>query len=142
MYIAPVAASDACSPRVSPMSLAGTMDRRIRFDVHVHQTTSHSGMGASCLEYADTERPFTSALNSEKRVGTFQCAACDTPLFLSSKKFDSGTGWPSFYDKLEGVELEQDNLMDRVMLMRKEVRGNFSRRLPASTEGPLLRRLT
>jgi len=73
------------------------------------------------LAHQDTERPFTSALNSEKRVGTFQCAACDTPLFMSSKKFDSGTGWPSFYDKLEGVELEQDNLMDRVMLMRKEV---------------------
>ena len=43
---------------------------------------------------------------------------------MSSKKFDSGTGWPSFYDKLEGVELEQDNLMDRVMLMRKEVSGS------------------
>jgi peptide methionine sulfoxide reductase MsrB len=100
------------------------MHRRITFDVQMHNMISHSGTGASCLKYTDTERPFTSPLNSEKRVGTFQCAACDTPLFLSSKKFDSGTGWPSFYDKLEGVELEQDNLMDRVMLMRKEVRSS------------------
>jgi hypothetical protein len=70
----------------------------------------------------DTERPFTSPLNSEKRVGTFVCSACDTPLFESAKKFDSGTGWPSFYDKLQGVELERENMLDRMVLMRKEVR--------------------
>ncbi|KGG13377.1 MULTISPECIES: peptide-methionine (R)-S-oxide reductase MsrB [Prochlorococcus] len=47
-----------------------------------------------------TERPFTSPLNEEKRTGTFNCAGCDQPLFHSSKKFDSGTGWPSFWDPL------------------------------------------
>ncbi len=45
---------------------------------------------------ARTERPFTSPLNAEKRRGTYVCAACFLPLFVSGDKFDSGTGWPSF----------------------------------------------
>jgi len=49
-----------------------------------------------------TERPFTSPLNDEKRQGTFICAACYLPLFESSTKFDSGTGWPSFYKSIDG----------------------------------------
>ena len=44
-----------------------------------------------------TERPFTSALNSEKRHGVYVCAACELPLFTSEMKYDSGTGWPSFF---------------------------------------------
>ena len=47
-----------------------------------------------------TERAFTSPLNDEKREGIFHCAACDLPLFSSEAKFDSGTGWPSFYEPL------------------------------------------
>ena len=47
-----------------------------------------------------TERPGSCALNHEKRSGTFRCAGCDHPLFRSGEKFDSGTGWPSFYDPL------------------------------------------
>jgi len=50
----------------------------------------------------DTERPFTSPLNNEKRAGTFICAACHLPLFDASKKYDSGTGWPSFFEALPG----------------------------------------
>jgi methionine-R-sulfoxide reductase len=50
-----------------------------------------------------TERAFTSALNTEKRQGTFVCAACGHPLFDSSTKFDSGTGWPSFWQPLDGA---------------------------------------
>src|SRR5687767_1539471 len=50
----------------------------------------------------DTERPFTSLLNKEKRKGTFVCAACFLPLFDSSTKFESGTGWPSFYTHING----------------------------------------
>jgi peptide-methionine (R)-S-oxide reductase len=50
----------------------------------------------------DTERAFTSPLNEEKRKGTYICAACFLPLFDSDTKFDSGTGWPSFYQPLEG----------------------------------------
>ena len=49
-----------------------------------------------------TERPWTSALNDEKREGTYICAACYLPLFLSETKFDSGTGWPSFYQSIAG----------------------------------------
>ncbi len=48
-----------------------------------------------------TERPFSSPLNSEKRTGTFICAACYLPLFESSAKFESGTGWPSFYQPIK-----------------------------------------
>lgn len=49
-----------------------------------------------------TERPWTSPLNEEKRKGTFVCAACFLPLFTSESKYDSGTGWPSFYATIEG----------------------------------------
>jgi peptide-methionine (R)-S-oxide reductase len=54
------------------------------------------------LRQEGTERPFTSELNNEKRKGTFHCAACNTPLFNSEHKFDSGTGWPSFDRAIEG----------------------------------------
>jgi len=56
-----------------------------------------------------TERPGTCALLYEKRPGTFSCAGCDTPLFESTLKFESGTGWPSFNDPIPGaVETETD----------------------------------
>ena len=54
------------------------------------------------LREADTERPWTSPLNKEKRNGTFVCAACALPLFKSETKYESGTGWPSFYDYIPG----------------------------------------
>ena len=49
-----------------------------------------------------TEPPGSSALNHEKRDGTFVCAACHLPLFESSAKYESGTGWPSFFDAISG----------------------------------------
>jgi peptide-methionine (R)-S-oxide reductase len=55
------------------------------------------------LRLAATERPYTSPLDKEKREGTFACAGCDLPLFASKTKFDSGTGWPSFYAPLENA---------------------------------------
>ena len=48
------------------------------------------------LREAGTERPFSSPLNAEKRPGLYHCAGCDTPLFSSADKYDSGTGWPAF----------------------------------------------
>ena len=51
----------------------------------------------------DTERPGSSLLNNEKRDGTFVCAACFLPLFDSAKKYDSGTGWPSFWEPKAGA---------------------------------------
>ena len=50
-----------------------------------------------------TERPYTSALNHEKRNGFFHCANCGAKLFSSKAKFDSGTGWPSFTESLPGA---------------------------------------
>lgn len=52
------------------------------------------------LREEDTERPFTSPLEREKRVGVFACAGCELQLFPSSTKYDSGTGWPSFWQPL------------------------------------------
>ena len=49
-----------------------------------------------------TEPPHASPLNNEKREGTFVCAACRLPLFESTAKFDSGTGWPSFFAAIDG----------------------------------------
>ena len=55
------------------------------------------------LRQHGTERAGTSPLNWEKRDGTFSCAACGQPLFSSDTKFESGTGWPSFFRPLEGA---------------------------------------
>jgi len=55
------------------------------------------------LRREGTERPFTSPLNDEKRRGVFACAGCDLPLFTSEMKYDSGTGWPSFFTTIPGV---------------------------------------
>ena len=61
------------------------------------------------LREEGTERAFTSKLNNEKRKGEFHCAGCDLPLFLSENKYDSGTGWPSFSDSIQGsVETKVD----------------------------------
>jgi peptide-methionine (R)-S-oxide reductase len=50
-----------------------------------------------------TERPGSCALLHEKRAGTFTCAGCGQPLFVATRKFESGTGWPSFFDPIEGA---------------------------------------
>ena len=55
------------------------------------------------LRQEGTERPGSSPLNHEKRKGLFHCAACDLPLFSSDTKFESGTGWPSFWESLPGA---------------------------------------
>ncbi|WP_438943330.1 peptide-methionine (R)-S-oxide reductase MsrB [Parvularcula marina] len=61
------------------------------------------------LRKEGTERAGTSPLNDEKREGTFVCAGCELPLFASETKFESGTGWPSFYDHLPGaLETKRD----------------------------------
>ena len=55
------------------------------------------------LRQEGTENSGSSPLDKEKRSGTFACAGCDLPLFASGTKFDSGTGWPSFYQPLQGA---------------------------------------
>ena len=56
---------------------------------------------------AGTEAPFSGAHNQEKRVGTFSCICCGLALFKSDAKFESGCGWPSFFQPLEGAHLEE-----------------------------------
>jgi len=55
------------------------------------------------LRKEGTERPGSSPLNDEKREGTYVCAGCELPLFTSEQKYESGTGWPSFFDVIDGA---------------------------------------
>jgi peptide-methionine (R)-S-oxide reductase len=69
------------------------------------------------LRHEGTERPFTSPLNDEHRAGTFACKGCAQPLFSSKTKFDSGTGWPSFWAPLPGrvgTKSDRSLMMTRV----------------------------
>jgi peptide-methionine (R)-S-oxide reductase len=68
------------------------------------------------LRQHGTETPGSSPLNQEKRKGTFTCAGCDLPLFSSATKYESGTGWPSFYQPLPdavGTSTDRTFLMVR-----------------------------
>jgi peptide-methionine (R)-S-oxide reductase len=58
------------------------------------------------LRHEGTERPFTSPLLEEHHAGTFACAGCDLPLYSSKTKFESGTGWPSFWKPLDNAVIE------------------------------------
>jgi peptide-methionine (R)-S-oxide reductase len=61
------------------------------------------GQAYRVMRKEGTERAGTSPLNDEKRAGIYACAGCDLPLFTSEMKFDSGTGWPSFFTTIPGV---------------------------------------
>lgn len=64
-----------------------------------------------------TERAFTSPLNDEKRAGTFKCVCCGEPLFRTEAKFESGTGWPSFYEPVSAEAVDEHD--DRSWFMRR-----------------------
>ena len=68
------------------------------------------------LREAGTERPFSSPLLKEHRKGLFECAGCNQPLFSSATKFESGTGWPSFWRVLPGAVVTRS---DRSLLMER-----------------------
>jgi len=90
-----------------PMTTTETIDYRSLSDTDWRKRlTANQYM---VLRQHSTERPGTSPLNKEKRKGTFACAGCDLPLFSSDTKFESGTGWPSFYQPLSNaVETKTD----------------------------------
>lgn len=67
------------------------------------------------LRRAGTERAWTSPLYEEQRKGTYLCAACGAPLFTSAMKFDSGTGWPSFFATLPGAFATQTDRCHAMM---------------------------
>jgi peptide-methionine (R)-S-oxide reductase len=68
------------------------------------------------LRQHGTERPGSSPLDREHRPGLFRCAGCSTPLFRGSEKFDSGTGWPSFFAPIEGAVATRE---DSSLMMRR-----------------------
>ena len=93
--------------RAQTMTTTETVDYRKLSDMDWRQRlTANQYM---ILRQHGTERPGSSPLNREKRKGTFACAGCDLPLFSSDTKFESGTGWPSFYQPLaNAVETKTD----------------------------------
>lgn len=89
------------------------------------------------LREEDTERPFTSPLNQEKRPGTYHCAGCDLAVFDASTKYDSGTGWPSFWQPLpKAVSTKEDRslfLGNRTEVHCRRCGGHFGH---VFTDGP------
>lgn len=80
------------------------------------------------LRDAGTETPFSSPLNDEHRTGVFSCAGCALDLFSSSTKFDSGTGWPSFWQALDNAVLERPDHslgMDRTEVLCQRCGGHL-----------------
>jgi len=75
-----------------------TLPRLIRTDAEWRRLLNRDAYWV--LRHSDTERPFTGALLHEERQGVFRCAGCDLALFSSRAKFDSGTGWPSFWEPI------------------------------------------
>ena len=71
------------------------------------------------LRNAGTERPYSSPLNDEHRRGVFGCVGCALDLFSSDTKFDSGTGWPSFWKPLDNAVIERPD--DSLLMTRTEV---------------------
>jgi peptide-methionine (R)-S-oxide reductase len=94
-----------------PQGLAGAAEGH--FPVKLSDDEWRSRLSPEAFEVLrreGTERAFTSPLNDEKRAGLFHCAGCDSALFSSDTKFESGTGWPSFWDFIGGaIGTSEDN---------------------------------
>lgn len=103
LFLGAAAVAAACSP-----SAAAQMAKQ-KFEV-THTDAEWRKLlspdAYEVLRHEATETPGTSELLHEKRAGTFTCAGCDLPLFDSKTKFESGTGWPSFYQALDKAVIE------------------------------------
>jgi len=88
------------APKASPAGAAGVEPLRLT-DAEWKKRLAPAAYDV--LRHEGTERPGSSPLNGEHRKGRFHCAGCDLPLFASETKFESGTGWPSFYASLPGA---------------------------------------
>jgi peptide-methionine (R)-S-oxide reductase len=99
-WLATIGLSPAVS-QAAPATGAPTVAKLTLSDAEWRQRLSPAQYAV--LRKESTEPPGSSPLDREKRKGTFVCAGCDLPLFTSAMKFDSGTGWPSFWDTLPGV---------------------------------------
>jgi peptide-methionine (R)-S-oxide reductase len=95
------AAAPAGAAPAAPKAPPGTPARLILSDAEWRARLTPAQY--EVLRQEGTERPGSSPLNAEKRAGTFHCAGCDLPLFSSAMKYESGTGWPSFFDTLPGA---------------------------------------
>ena len=104
--VAAVGATFAACGRSTPATAAGS------FEITRSPAEWKRRLGPDryrILRQAGTEAPFSSPLDKEKRRGTFACAGCALPLFSSRAKYDSGTGWPSFYAALPGATRTKDD---------------------------------
>ena len=99
---------------ISCSGIAQKSEKKIIKNYAIVKTASEWKKQLTSLQYyvlreAGTERSFTSSLNENKKNGLYVCAACETPLYNSDHKFDSGTGWPSFDRAIvNNVELDVD----------------------------------
>lgn len=116
LMAAPAALISACSGSSKSSAVSPTITNTAFADSEWRNLTEAEWkerlepLAFQVLRKEATERAFTSPLNNEKRKGIFHCAGCDLPLFESETKYDSGTGWPSFYDVIDGaVNTKPDN---------------------------------
>jgi peptide-methionine (R)-S-oxide reductase len=109
----------------------GTQAAPTRFEMNLSDSEWRRRLGPqryAVLRQAVTERPGSSPLDHEKRAGTFTCAGCGLPLFSSRTKFDSGTGWPSFFQPLpNAIRTREDTtlFMKRVEVLCRRCGGHL-----------------
>jgi peptide-methionine (R)-S-oxide reductase len=107
------------------------MNDNDKFDVKKTDDQWQSELSPSqygVLRCHNTERPGSSPLNHEKRTGMFRCAGCGQELFVSDTKFESGTGWPSFYAPVEGAvatTVDRSHVMTRTEVHCKRCGGHL-----------------
>ncbi len=107
----------AAALTLAPRARAATAYRVTHTDAEWRRLLSPAAYAV--LRQADTEPPFSSPLDHQFHAGRYDCAGCASHLFLSKTKFDSGTGWPSFYAPIEGAVATTED--DSLMMVRTEV---------------------